>query len=165
MFLLPIQPSMTMLVCLLLTGLQLTYSMPNTEELEQTMNTTNAVVKSFYDMRLKWQPSEVVEMMEEKKLPHFGFARIPSRSSVKVSKAAKALEMVTADLKKESGRIKRSTLEDLKAEFGSPFQREVNTVLTETKANDEGKDPDGCPEEPRNCLGEDLRFMRVVNPL
>merc|ERR1719403_144953 len=99
-------------------------------------------------MRLKWQPSEVVEMMEEKKLPHFGFARIPSRSSVKVSKAAKALEMVTADLKKESGRIKRSTLEDLKAEFGSPFQREVNAVFTpETKANDEGKDPDGCPEE------------------
>merc|ERR1719495_2374359 len=98
-------------------------------------------------MRLKWQPSEVVEMMEEKKLPHFGFARIPSRSSVKVSKAAKALEMVTADLKKDSGRIKRSTLEDLKAEFGSPFQREVKAVLTETNANDEeGKDADGCPE-------------------
>ena len=162
MFLLPIQPSMTMLVCLLLTSLQLTDSMPDAEELEQTMNTTNAVVKSFYDMRLKWQPSEVVEMMEEKKLPHFGFARIPSRSSVKVSKAAKALEMVTADLKKESGRIKRSTLEDLKAEFGSPFQREVNAVLTETKANDEGKDPDGCPEEPRNCLGEDLRFRTLT---
>merc|ERR1719495_2667686 len=98
-------------------------------------------------MRLKWQPSEVVEMMEERKLPHFGFARIPSRSSVKVSKAAKALEMVTTDLKKESGRIKRSTLEDLKAEFGSPFQQEVNAVLTETNANDdEGKDADGCPE-------------------
>ena len=162
MFLLLIQPSMTMLVCLLVTGLQLTDSMPNTEELEQTMNTTNAVVKSFYDMRLKWQPSEVVEMMEEKELPHFGFARIPSRSSVKVSKAAQALEMVTADLKKETGRIKRSTLEDLKAEFGSPFQLEVNAALLDAGVKAGGEDEDGCPEESRKCLELDLSFRTLT---
>ena len=141
---------------LLSTCLELASPMLNTKLLKSTVKKANAALKSFDDMKLDWQPKKAEGRMGEKH-PGFGFARIPSKSSLLASKRANVLEMATKDLMAGTpGRVKRQTVERVKAEFGSPFQLEVNAALLDAE------DEDGCPEESRKCLELDLSFRTLT---
>ena len=156
--LLPMLPA----ILLLSTCLELVSPMLDTKLLKATVKKANAALKSFDDMKQDWQPSKVKGMMGEKH-PVFGFARIPSKSSLKASKTANVLEMATKDLIAETGRVKRQTVEAIKAEFGSPFQLEVNAALLDAEGEPGGVvDEDGCPEESRKCLELDLSFRTLT---
>ena len=56
--------------------------MVNTKLLKSTVKKANAALKSFDGMKQDWQPSTVEGRMG-KNHPGFGFARIPSKSSLK----------------------------------------------------------------------------------
>jgi len=156
--LLPMLPA----ILLLFTCLELVSPMLDTKLLKSTVKKANAALKSFDDMKLDWQPLKVEGMMGEKH-PGFGFARIPSKSALKASKTANVLEMATKDLMAETGRVKRQTVEAIKAEFGSPFQLEVNAALLDAEGEPGGVvDEDGCPEESRKCLELDLSFRTLT---
>ena len=159
MVLLPMLPVMIILY----TSFDLACPMVNTKLLKSTVRKANAALKSFDDMKQGWQPSKVEAMMGEKH-PGFGFARIPSKSSLKAAKTANVLEMATKDLMAETGRVKRQTVEAIKAEFGSPFQLEVNAALLDAEGEDGAgvEDEDGCPEQSRKCLELDLSFRTLT---
>ena len=140
-------------IFLLSTCLELASPMLNTKLLESTVKKANAALKSFDDMKQDWQPSKVEGRMVQRH-PGFGFARIPSKSSLKASKRANVLEMVTKDMMTVTGtgRVKRQTVEAIQAMFGSPFQPEVNAALLDAE------DEDGCSVESRKCLELDMSF-------
>ena len=154
-------PMLTVMI-ILYTSFDLASPMVNTKLLKSTVKKANAALKSFDDMKQDWQPSKVEGRMGEKH-PGFGFARIPSKSSLKAAKTANVLEMATKDLMAETSRVKRQTVEAIKAEFGSPFQLEVNAALLDAEVEAGGaEDEDGCPEESRKCLELDLSFRTLT---
>jgi len=149
-------------VIILYTSFDVASPMVNTKLLKSTVKKANAALKSFDDMKQDWQPSKVEGRMGEKH-PGFGFARIPSKSSLKAAKTANVLEIATKDLMAETSRVKRQTVEAIKAEFGSPFQLEVNAALLDAEGGDgRVEDEDGCPEESRKCLELDLSFRTLT---
>ena len=154
-------PMLTIMI-ILYNSFDLASPMANTKLLKSTVKKANAALKSFDDMKQDWQPSKVEGRMGEKH-PGFGFARTPSKSSLKAAKTANVLEMATKDLMAETGRVKRQTVEAIKAEFGSPFQLEVNAALLDAEGENGGvEDEDGCPEESRKCLELDLSFRTLT---
>jgi hypothetical protein len=147
-------------IFLLSTSFELaTPTMLNTKLLKSTVKKADAALKSLDDLKLDWQPSKVERRMREKN-PGFGFARRPSKSSLIVAKRATALEMATKKLMAETDRVRRQTVDAVKAEFGSLFQEEVNAALQE--AEDVEEDEDGCPSEPRKCFELDLSFRSLT---
>ena len=65
----------------------------------------------------------------------------------------------------ETSRVKRQTVEAIKAEFGSPFQLEVNAALLDAEGEagaGVAEDEDGCPEQSRKCLELDLSFRTMT---
>ena len=148
---------------LLLAYLELANPMLDTKLLMSTVKKANAALKGFDDMKMDRKPVKVEEGMgDEKQQRSLGYARIPSKSSLKAAKSAKVLEMATNDLMTDTGRVKRQTVEAIKAEFGSPFQLEVNAALLDAGVKAGGEDEDGCPEESRKCLELDLSFRTLT---